>query len=402
MPVTVKPSPELVGRNSDMTVHSAKELLNKTSEAWSAQYQRVNWSASKTEEPESRPIIQSSFGDFDHATVVIPYGNGMVNGIIRAFQQDLHLVLRPDDVWLSILTQFSMFVNANAEQLRSHFVDHEGKKTLCIDVRPYRVWDVDMGKFAQEMTLLIEKNVVDPKLRNWIIPNFSTTTYHDKSVASIVMMGTLQRYFEFNMMCGCGFPSVTLLGERADWVEILRRVRKLPKYGSQPTEWSLLLIPIVEHMIESFDRPDSQQVKDFWLRACHSAGQDGSWDYETLSGWITAFCFWSEDGTRTMNLSDEDLQGYRNPTPLADRKRLILNNTAYPIMFPSKIPKGVVSVPVIIQDQATYLEYETTMVAGSVGMTATATGGGEGLTTVQPRSGWWMLQDSVKPIGSDG
>jgi Domain of unknown function (DUF4419) len=403
MPVTVKSSPELVGRNSDKVAHSAEELLKKTSEAWSAPYQRVNRRTSKTEEPENRPIIQSSFGDLDHATAVIPYGNGMVDGIIRAFQQDLHLVLRPDDVWLSILTQFSMFVNANAEQLRAHFVDHEGKKQLSIDVRPYPVWDVDMGKLAQEMTLLIEKNVVDLKLRHWIIPKFSTTTDNDKSVASIVMMGTLQKYFDYNFRGGCGFPSVTLLGERADWEEILRRVRKLPKYGSQPTEWSLLLIPIIKLMIESFDQPDSQQVKDFWLRACHSAGQNGSGgDFETVSGWVTAFCFWSEDGTRRMNLSDEYLQGYEIMTPLADRKRLVLNNTTYPIIRPSGIPKGVVSVPIIIQDDATKLEYETTMVAGSVGMTATATRGEEGLTTVQPRSGWWMLQDSVKQIECDG
>ncbi|ERF72774.1 hypothetical protein EPUS_09404 [Endocarpon pusillum Z07020] len=402
MPVTVKPSPELVGRNSDMTAHSAEELLKKTSEAWSPPYQRSDWRTGKTVEPENRPIIQSSFGDLDHATAVIPYGNGMVNGIIRAFQQDLHLVLRPDDVWLSILTQFSMFVNANAEQLRAHFVDHEGKKKLSIDVRPYPIWDVEMGKFAQEMTLLIEKNVVDLKLRNWIIPNFSTTTNNDKSVASVVMMGTLQKYFEYSFMCGCGFPSVTLLGERADWEEILRRVRKLPKYGSQPTEWSLLLIPIIKLMVKSFDQPDSQQVKDFWLRACHSAGQDGSLEIETMSGWITAFCFWSEDGTRMMNYSDEALQGGRSMVPLADRKRLVLDNTAYPIIRRSGIPNGVVSVPVIIRDDAAELVYKTTMVAGSVGMTATAAGGGEGLTTVQPRSGWWMLQDSVKPIEFDG
>ncbi|KAF7512830.1 hypothetical protein GJ744_011933 [Endocarpon pusillum] len=216
------------------------------------------------------------------------------------------------------------------------------------------------------------------------------------------MMGTLQKYFDYNLRGGCGFPSVTLLGERADWEEILRRVRKLPKYGSQPTEWSLLLIPIIKLMVESFDQPDSQQVKDFWLRACHSAGQDASGDIETMSGWITAFCFWSEYGTRTKHYSDEGLQGGGSRVPLADRKRLILNNTAYLIMHPSGIPNGVVSVPVTIRDDGSKLVYETTMVAGSVGMTATAAGDGDGLTTVQPRSGWWMLQDALKPVGSDG
>ena len=41
-----------------------------------------------------------------------------VDGIIRAFQQDLHLTIRPDDVWLAILTQFSFYVNNIEEPFR--------------------------------------------------------------------------------------------------------------------------------------------------------------------------------------------------------------------------------------------------------------------------------------------
>lgn len=42
------------------------------------------------------------------------------------------------------------------------------------------------------MTNLIEENIVDPSLREWIIPNFSNTTMTDTTVASIVMMATLK------------------------------------------------------------------------------------------------------------------------------------------------------------------------------------------------------------------
>ena len=102
------------------------------------------------ESTEKRRIIQSSFHELNPETSpIIPYGNGLVNGIIRAFQQDLHLVLRPDDIWLSILTQFNMFVNGNSEHLRTQFVAHEGKKELIIDAGPQRIDDIDMGKFAQ-------------------------------------------------------------------------------------------------------------------------------------------------------------------------------------------------------------------------------------------------------------
>ncbi|KAI9780639.1 MAG: hypothetical protein M1839_006580 [Geoglossum umbratile] len=397
MPVTVKPSPELVGCNVDFQVHSAEELLAFTTRYLVAPDRGINRGTGEVTEPENRSIIQSSFRDLNHGSTVIPYNNGLVNGIIRAFQQDLHLVLRPDDIWLSILTQFSIFVNANAEHLRGHFVAHKGKKDLTIDARPSSVEDIDMGKFAQEMTLLIHKNVVDAELRDWVIPSFSTTTDNDKSVAAIVMMGTLKKYFNLGLHGGCGFPSVTLLGERSDWEEILRKVKKLPKYGDPTAEWSRLLAPIIEHMIASFDQPNSQRVKDFWLRACHFAGQDGSAEIETLSGWITAFCFWWDKGPRNEGYSDEllsdDLLGED-----VDRKRLILDGIPYPIIHRTSIPKGVVSVPVTVQDFESGLEHATTIIAGSVGVTATAAGGGKDPTTVQPKSGWWMLEDSVRPM----
>ncbi|CUS08755.1 unnamed protein product [Tuber aestivum] len=400
MPVTVKPSPELVGRNADLTVHSAETLLAEASQAWAPERQSLNRRTGKMDQPDKRRIIQSSFHELNpHTSRIIPYGNGLVNGVIRAFQQDLHLVLRPDDIWLSILTQFSMFVNGNAEHLRAQFVSHEGQKNLTVDIRPHSIRSIDMGKFAQAMTVLIHQNVVDAQLRELIMPNFSTTTDEDKSVAAIVMMGTLQRYFTYRLRGGCGFPSVTLLGEKSDWEEVLRKVQQLPKYGAQTAEWTRLLTPIIQYMIASFSQPTSPDIKNFWLRACHAAGQDGSGDNaSTISGWITAFCFFKETGQRTPEYSDEQLGRYESKTSIAERKRLVLGDAVYPIIHPSSIPKGVVSVPVVVEDHATGLEHETTMVAGSVGMAPSAADGGGDLTTVQPRSGWWILEDSVKPI----
>jgi hypothetical protein len=57
------------------------------------------------------------------------------------------------------------------------------------------------------------------------MPAFSTTTSHDTDVASIVMMASMQKYFSY-YSCAfiCGIPSVTLLGEKADYELILRRL----------------------------------------------------------------------------------------------------------------------------------------------------------------------------------
>lgn len=59
-------------------------------------------------------------------------GNGLVHTLEAAYSHHHHLTLRPDDVWLAVLSQFSIYVNKNAESLRSYFVTHEGKKEWAL------------------------------------------------------------------------------------------------------------------------------------------------------------------------------------------------------------------------------------------------------------------------------
>jgi hypothetical protein len=143
----------------------------------------------------NRPILQSSFKNLSSRDGVTNQGNAFVIGILRAFQQDLHLILRLDDLWLAILTQFSLFVKGTSEELRKHFVAHDGQEDLLIDISPRSVRGITMVHFAQAMTKLIQNKVIDPDLRAWVLHKFTMTTDNDLSVASIVMMASMQNYF---------------------------------------------------------------------------------------------------------------------------------------------------------------------------------------------------------------
>ena len=223
--------------------------------------------------------------------------NGLVQTIIAAYNQHHALVLRPDDIWLCILTQFNLFVNGEgrAEQLRSVFVAHEGKKELVVTGGGDR-YTADYGGMAKQMTKLIEKNVVDPSLRTWIIPSFTTTTDTDVVVASVVMMATLQTYFDYRFCILCGIPQVTLLGEKDDWEQIVRRIEKLKEYGPETTAWYRLLKPVVTRFAQAFDGgvADSADNCEFWNRVAHWQSRGSGPTY--LSGWITAFCAFSDEG----------------------------------------------------------------------------------------------------------
>ena len=105
------------------------------------------------------------------------------------------------------------------------------------------------------------------------------------------MMGTLQAFFSYEVMPLCGIPTVTLKGERADYVNILQRLEKLSTFGEETRAWGEMLRPIILRFISAFDgEPD----EPFWNQVCHQTTQQCGDEYYT--GWITAFCPFDERG----------------------------------------------------------------------------------------------------------
>ena len=326
-------------------------------------------------------LIQTSFPHVINSDttneVIFPEGNGFVKAAISAYSNHRHLVLRPDDVWLAVLTQLSLYINANAENLRGSFVEHQGQKEL-------EIWEigtidsVDFGVVADKMGLEIEKNVVDPELRAWVMPSFSTTTPQDCIVASIVFMGAMQKYFTYKCSMLCGLPSVTLQGERADWQKLLDRLEKLPSLGKEAERWHSLLVPVFQRFLRTFDAPESNEVKSFWQKIAHYI--EGGSGPSYYSGWITAFCFWDDDGKCVYH------KGW-NMVSLGDAE--------YHHIESDEIPCGFASVPLTVDDDGRI--YNTRMVAGSVAKRLTSSGkesadGTIGLDTLEPVSGWWMFE----------
>lgn len=249
-------------------------------------------------------ILQHSFSDSDFRgrEPILPKSNGLVDAIRDAYNTHHALSVRPDDVWIAILTQFNYFVNANAEQLRSSFVKHKGKKELTITSGGNR-YTVDFGDMAVQMTGQLKENLSDPSLCDWILPKFSTTTPTDTVVSSIVMMATMKKYFSYSIMLMCGIPRVTLEGEKSDWEELVKRIEKLKEYGEETTAWYRLLLPVLSRFVRAFDDPDGTENLDFWQKVCHRSGGGSGPTY--FSGWLTAFCVFDADGKWLGNKPDD-------------------------------------------------------------------------------------------------
>ncbi|KAI8627023.1 hypothetical protein F5Y19DRAFT_487307 [Xylariaceae sp. FL1651] len=365
MPVTI-----------DIAPHGAEPVRNGTSLAGLSP-EALLLGAAPAKRPEVGAIIQSSFSH-DGASIraIAPRDNGLVRTVFQAYTSHHHLVLRPEDIWFAILTQFSFHVNAHAEALRHKFVAHEGKLGLVLKQEFADLASVDYSAMCINMTRLIEETITDPSLRTWIMPAWSTTTRDDTIVASVCIMGTLQRYFEYVFdPCMCGIPKATLLGDRADWADLAARVERLGEYGDEPALFRDVLRPVVRGFVETFDTPRDERVRDFWSRAVDYQSGSGM---NHLSGWITAFLVWDEEGSfripervRTSAVAAAKALGHEKTAPL----RL------HPLSEPGwggfrvdldEVPAGFVSVPVKLKDPATEIIVDTQLLAGSVGMEAVA------------------------------
>ena len=106
---------------------------------------------------------------------------------------------------------------------------------------------------------------------------------------------------------------MTLLGTEEDWENMLVRVEKLKEYGKELAIWCDLLIPILKRFVLSMKDMEAEEVLDLWQQIVHYYNMGSGPTY--LSGWITAFCFWDEDGKLTYKDPDTRAEYYEHRDP---------------------------------------------------------------------------------------
>lgn len=290
------------------------------------------------------------------------------------------------------------YVNANAEALRSNFVSHKGQKELVVYDGGSR-YSTSYSRISDSFIQALRENINDPSLREWILQTFSTTTATDRTVAAVAMMGTLQKYFSYKAVLDCGIPSVTLLGTREDWAKLRDAVadpKRLPEFGEETKVWSEVLGVVLNHFVESFDEPNSSEIKDFWQKIAHFSGGSGP---RYWSGWITAFCFWNEEGKylrQSPMLIPNAYIGGRMMLGRNTERHLNIDGQDFHKVDSTELPPAWVSVPITMDDNG--VEFSGRMIAGCVGLNVTESGekleqGGTGLDTMRPETGWWIFEE---------
>jgi hypothetical protein len=358
---------------------------------------------------------------------IIPHGCGFVNTVLSAYTGSHALVLRPDDIWLAVISQFSLYANANPELLgdQTDFVFHEPGKP-----QPLLIVDPGSPPLSTQMGEWMQRSEVD---REWILPNFSTSTPNDIAVLSVLRIAppVEKVLLPPTKTVSRGIPRVTLDGLRTDWELLLRKLEKLKEYGIPAIAWYHLLYPVVSQIANSFydkNNPD----REFWKRVVHVEGFGGR--SPNLSGWITAFSLFSCEGEwripqlRTVSLffsssypfgrltHIQTQVGTKDPATLPAHRfwsiyapslqetsfNMTINGIKYPVLNILNLPTSYAEVNVTVNDGG--IEAPRVIVAGLTGV-GFSSSGDSSLSptgkndTVRPVVAWWMFSmlDQAQP-----
>ncbi|CAM9612750.1 unnamed protein product [Ectocarpus sp. 12 AP-2014] len=232
--------------------------------------------------------------------VLSPTPKGLVSTIMTAYSHHADLVLRPDDVWLTILAQFCLYINKNAESLRDRIVNHEGKKVLRVEGGG-NLFSADYPALIREMLGKIRQNIKTPELADWFKPGFTTTANTDEVAAAATAISSLQAYFSYEIHLECGLPSVTLMGTVQDWKLLRAKVERLLDFevkdnpeGDVMEVWVGYLRKVCDGFVESAEHPDSTETLQFWDKVVSHIGGGSGVSY--ITGWLSAFACFNKDG----------------------------------------------------------------------------------------------------------
>merc|ERR1711962_203082 len=290
---------------------------------------------------------------------------GFFSAILACYNN--HWVLRtsPDDWWNVIVRNVAQAIDTNGEKnkVRDFFVEHQGKKTIEVKL-PGSLSNIDYSWLFDQFSEGIRHNIKTPGYVDIMKADFTTTTPDQLIVSQIMLMSSLQKYFDFCMSTKCGIPGVDMKGTLDDWNQLVKKTVDL-KLMLEPimndlelSQWFTLTLDMLKKLVNTFEgNPD----KEWWSHILSWNETYGSGARSWWSGWMIDF--------------------------------LMAGKAEKPQDFQS----GMVSVPLIIIDEVFGPPVKDVgqLVAGTFGYTVEE---GDQAPVVEAKQGWSLLLPKGSPV----
>lgn len=220
--------------------------------------------------------------DYRSDIISLPLYHPFVAVVDQAYQQHYAISLSPDMFWLLISQGFAKIVNNNAEQMREHFVKHEGKKDIKVRHNGLTKGSLE-SPWAETFPMFSEKirEEIGNANHGNIVVNFSTTGPVEKAANELVLMDSMQSYFHYTMQTMCGIPEVKLEGDVEDWRRLHAATKALG--DSYNIGWVQHLLPILTEIAECANGANRPSLWENFYKI--SGGSGGPY----INGWLVDF-----------------------------------------------------------------------------------------------------------------
>ena len=325
---------------------------------------RSKESEASAEKATNKMIESEVVAGTDIESLYFDHDFGFFSAILACYNNHWVLKTSPDDWWNVIARNVAQHVDENGEKnkVRDFFVDHQEKKTITIIVGT--LGQIEYDWLFDQFSKAIRENIKTPGYVDKMEANFSTTSSDQLIASQIMLMSSLQKYFDYRCVTECGIPGVEMEGTKEDWQKLIDKTDNL-KNLLQPImteiglgEWFESTKVMLEKLLETFvGNPDVE----WWSHILSWNRTYGSGARQWWSGWMIDFLM------------------------------------AEPAEHPRDFQSGVVSVPLTLIDRVFCppVEDTGTLIAGTIGFTVEE---GPRAPVVQAKQGWALLLPKGSPV----
>merc|ERR1719422_2257546 len=236
--------------------------------------------------------------NFEPGAVVLRDGHrhGFIAAATAAFAEHYPLAVRPQHFWLMILQAVAVHVEKHAEELRSLWVAHDGKKELTVICNEFVLgrkndWASVVDGKPDCFSVQINDNIVGG-LVGELVPTFSNTSVAENISLKATVMDVTKSFFSYKCSTKCGFPSVSMEGSPGDWQLLRISAEALIKHRCRQDFadlWCEALLPLLDRLLWEYGKAGHQPDERFWNSMCKRGGTTGSGARTWFNGWINVF-----------------------------------------------------------------------------------------------------------------
>jgi hypothetical protein len=217
--------------------------------------------------------VYSMSGGINATSGIYAAQDSVVRGAIDASAKHQHLQLRPDDVWITILTQLGFYMRKRKDDklVQNMWNNFDGQ------VPPTSIdWSWYLHRINEWVEFQFTRRSKVDWLKDWVQPNFTslpnrsmgTEAAGEKMMPNTVFMASSTPSFEHIAPFAClnGIPSITLLGSQIDWIKLADKLTQMEKgaFGNEPTLYGRNLRPLLEKFIATFNSSNDPGIRLFW------------------------------------------------------------------------------------------------------------------------------------------